>query len=161
MPIFGHWKLNFRLEFVHSNGIVIFFYSRVWCAQCLTGDQTALTPKWSRYPSRLENLATPNWSKIIHSVANISLRCQYRTKDQCVKFLFKWANPVLFLVYFRPFLIAITITVSIINVLTWKKHRWCAWDSNLGPQNGRRRQNHWAMAAAQMNFSENQRSEPL
>ena len=43
-----------------------------------------------------------------------------------------WANPALFLVYFRPFLIAITITVSIINVLTLKKHRWCAWDSNPG-----------------------------
>ena len=29
----------------------------------------------------------------------------------------------------------------------WKKRRWCAWDSNLGPQDGRRRQNHGAMAA--------------
>ena len=29
----------------------------------------------------------------------------------------------------------------------WKKHRWCAWDSNLGPQDGRRRRNHGAMAA--------------
>ena len=29
----------------------------------------------------------------------------------------------------------------------WKKHRWCAWDSNPGPQDGRRRQNQGAMAA--------------
>ena len=29
----------------------------------------------------------------------------------------------------------------------WKKHRWCAWDSNLGPQDGRHRQNHGAIAA--------------
>ena len=29
----------------------------------------------------------------------------------------------------------------------WKKHRWCATDSNLGPQDGRRRRNHGAMAA--------------
>ena len=29
----------------------------------------------------------------------------------------------------------------------WKKHRWCAWDSNPGPQDGRRRRNHRAMAA--------------
>ena len=29
----------------------------------------------------------------------------------------------------------------------WKKLRWCAWDSNPGPQDGRRRQNHGAMAA--------------
>ena len=32
----------------------------------------------------------------------------------------------------------------------WKKRRWCAWDSNLGLQNGRRRQNHRAMAATQL-----------
>ena len=35
-------------------------------------------------------------------------------------------------VYFRSFL----VTISIQN---GKKRRWCAWDSNLGPQNGRRR----------------------
>ena len=28
-----------------------------------------------------------------------------------------------------------------------KKHRWSAWDLNPGPQDGRRRQNHGAMAA--------------
>ena len=28
-----------------------------------------------------------------------------------------------------------------------KKHRWCAWDSNPGRQDGRRRRIHWAMAA--------------
>ena len=28
----------------------------------------------------------------------------------------------------------------------WKKRRWCAWNSNPGPQDGRRRQNHGAMA---------------
>ena len=30
-----------------------------------------------------------------------------------------------------------------------KKLRWCAWDSNPGPQDGRRRQNHGVMAATQ------------
>ena len=29
----------------------------------------------------------------------------------------------------------------------WKNCRWCAWDSNPGPQDGRRRLNHRAMAA--------------
>ena len=28
-----------------------------------------------------------------------------------------------------------------------KKYRWCAWDSNLEPQDGRRRRNHGAMVA--------------
>ena len=32
----------------------------------------------------------------------------------------------------------------------WKKHRWYAWDTNPRPQNGRRRRNHRAMAAAQI-----------
>ena len=30
-----------------------------------------------------------------------------------------------------------------------KKHRWSAWDSNQGPQDGRRRRNHGAMALTQ------------
>ena len=34
-------------------------------------------------------------------------------------------------VYFRPFHIA--------NQLQIEKHRWSAWDSNPGPQDGRRR----------------------
>ena len=29
----------------------------------------------------------------------------------------------------------------------WKKRRWCPWDLNLGPQDGRHRWNHKAMAA--------------
>ena len=33
----------------------------------------------------------------------------------------------------------------------WKKCRWCAWDSNLGPQDGRRRWNHWAMELILLN----------
>ena len=33
-----------------------------------------------------------------------------------------------------------------------KKHRWRAWDSNPGPQDGRRRRNHGAMAATPDSF---------
>ena len=29
-----------------------------------------------------------------------------------------------------------------------KKHRWCAWDSNMVPQDGSWRRNHGAMVAA-------------
>ena len=32
------------------------------------------------------------------------------------------------------------------NNTNWKKRSWCAWDSNTGQQDGRRRQNHGAMA---------------
>ena len=31
--------------------------------------------------------------------------------------------------------------------IIWKKHRWCALDSNPGRLDGRRRWIHWAMAA--------------
>ena len=34
----------------------------------------------------------------------------------------------------------------------WKKNRWCAWDSNQGLQDGRRRQNHGAMVATHPPF---------
>ena len=34
------------------------------------------------------------------------------------------------------------------NNTNGKKRRWCPWDSNLWPQDGRRRQNHGSMAAA-------------
>ena len=34
-----------------------------------------------------------------------------------------------------------------------KKCRWCAWDSNPGPQDCRCRQNHGAMAAARTTYS--------
>ena len=37
-----------------------------------------------------------------------------------------WANPGHFLVYFRPFLIPISIPISTIKI------EWCAWDSNPG-----------------------------
>ena len=33
------------------------------------------------------------------------------------------------------------------NFNNWKKHRWCAWDSNPGPQDGRCRRIHWAVVA--------------
>ena len=52
-------------------------------------------------------------------------------------FFKKWANPGLFLVYYCPFLIAITITVSICTIINWKKRRWCAWD-NPWPQDSRK-----------------------
>ena len=36
-----------------------------------------------------------------------------------------------------------------ISNINWFKHRWCAWDSNPGRQDGRCRQIHWAMVAPQ------------
>ena len=52
---------------------------------------------------------------------------------------FKWANPGLFFFIFVLFLLQFQHKL--------KKHRWCAWDSNPGPQDGRHRRNHGAMAA--------------
>ena len=49
---------------------------------------------------------------------------------------FKWANPGLFLFIFVLFWLQFQFKL--------KKARWCAWDSNPGPQDGRRWRNHWA-----------------
>ena len=50
-------------------------------------------------------------------------------------------NPVLFLFIF--------VFLSLqFQHYKFKKHRWCAWDSNLWSQDGRRRLNHGAIAAA-------------
>ena len=65
-----------------------------------------------------------------------------------MKFFKKWAKPGLFLFIFILFKWQIYHKYYI-----WKKCRWCAWDSNLGRQDGRRRQIHWAMAAPQMRWS--------
>ena len=49
-------------------------------------------------------------------------------------------------VYFSPFPIPISFTISIMQ--TEKSPGiWCAWDSNLGPPDGRRRRNHGTLAA--------------
>ena len=53
-----------------------------------------------------------------------------------------WAKSGLFFVYFCPFLIPISITTMQIR----KKQRWCAWDLNLWPLDGRLRQNHEVQA---------------
>ena len=45
-------------------------------------------------------------------------------------------------VYFRPFLVTI-------STIQFEKLRWCAWDSNLWPKDGRHRRNHAAVAAGQ------------
>ena len=51
-------------------------------------------------------------------------------------YLFFKAKLGLFFVYFRPFLNTMTIIVQNLTIL---KHIWCAWDSNPGPQDCRRR----------------------
>ena len=54
----------------------------------------------------------------------------------------KWANAGLFFVYFRSFHIRIQLTKIQFELYKLKKHRWYAWDSNPGWQDGRRRQIH-------------------
>ena len=45
-----------------------------------------------------------------------------------------------------PFCLFSSVSLYNSNDTKWKKRRWCAWDSNPGPQDGRRRQNHRAVA---------------
>ena len=52
-----------------------------------------------------------------------------------------WPIPASFLFIFVLFLLQFQYKL--------KKRRWCAWDSNPGPQDGRHRRNHGGMAATQ------------
>ena len=47
-----------------------------------------------------------------------------------------------------PFCLFLSFSHHNFNNSNSKKHRWCAWDSNPRPQDGRRRRYHGAMATA-------------
>ena len=49
-----------------------------------------------------------------------------------------------------PFCLFLSFSRYNFNNTNWKKHRWCAWNSNPGPQDGRCRRNHRATATAHM-----------
>ena len=55
--------------------------------------------------------------------------------------------PASFLFIFVLFTFQFKWQIYNLNNINWKKHRWCAWDSNPGRQDGRRRRIHWAIAA--------------
>ena len=82
-----------------------------------------------------------------------SMRCQDSDEwslDHPLRYFFKWAQS-------RPLLLFIFVFSSCYNLnsnLNWFKHRWYAWDSNLGRQDGRRKWIHWAMAAPLGYFSQ-------
>ena len=67
--------------------------------------------------------------------------------EQAAVFFFKWANPGLFLFIFVLFTFQFKWQIYNLNNKNWKKRRWCAWDSNPGWHDGRRRRIHWAMEA--------------
>ena len=47
------------------------------------------------------------------------------------------------------------------TTFVYKKHRWRAWDSNPGPQGGRRRRIHWAIAAPSLLFVRSSLNSPV
>ena len=59
---------------------------------------------------------------------------------------FLWVNPGLYWLF--P-----SFSRYKFNNTNWKKRRWCAWDSNPGPQDGRLRRNHGAMATAHSSYA--------
>ena len=63
-------------------------------------------------------------------------------------FILKWAYPGLFF----GFIFVLLTHHNLDSNLNWKKCWWCAWDLNLGWQDGRREQIHWAMVAPQRSW---------
>ena len=62
-------------------------------------------------------------------------------------FFLKRAHPGLFLLIFVLFTFQFKWQIFYLNFINWKKHRWGAWDSNPGRQDGSCRWIHLAMAA--------------
>ena len=69
----------------------------------------------------------------------------YKIWTQWRLFLMGQSRPLF--VYFRSFHIPIQMTNIQFEQYKLKKCRWCAWNSNPGQQDGRRRRIYWAMAA--------------
>ena len=100
---------------------------------------------------RKENFSTIFWPKVGGLFCLITIFNIFFKK--------KWADPGLFFVYFRPFLVTISIiqiekslssfSAYNFNNTNCKKRRWCAWDLNPGRENGRHRRSHRAMASSQ------------
>ena len=88
------------------------------------------------------------FANILYSSKEHNLNCipakqrhfRYPTELLCFKI---WAKPGLLFYIFRSFHNAMTNIAQIWLYM----HMWCAWDSNLGRQNVRRRRIHWAMTA--------------
>ena len=68
-----------------------------------------------------------------------------------VKNVLKMGQSRALFVYFRSFHIPIQMTNKQFEQNKLKKHWCCAWDSNPGRQDRRRRQIHWAIVAPRIN----------
>ena len=81
-----------------------------------------------------------NSGVVIKAYFQVSVRASqftvYWIVRRCLRNFLKWASPTSFS-YFSNYNF---------NNESWNKRRWCAWDSNPGPQDGRHKQNHRAMA---------------
>ena len=63
--------------------------------------------------------------------------------SQFVFHFFKSADAGIFLLIFVLFTFQFKCKGCNFNCINWKIHRWWAWDSNPGWQDGRRRRIHW------------------
>ena len=106
-------------------------------------------------------------------------KCHFRCFDQCANscttttdisnenvwwgsilcLLFRAFNDFAKILFFkigqsRPLFLFIFVFSTCYNINSnWKKHRWCAWDSNPGWQDGRRERTHWATLLAKILLS--------
>ena len=84
-----------------------------------------------------------NVVKIVWIITFCAINLPKCLPDICVIFFKKMGQ-------FRPLFLFIFVFSTRHNLnsnLNWKKHRWCAWESNPGWQDGRRERIHWATAA--------------
>ena len=146
---FGMFYYLCHLCISFSVSVLAYFILRIWQSSCST--------KFNKF--------------LFFSKSRWKFSPQFANKNTILiifdgHFSFKWANPGLFFFgcmdtfakikkcAIPGLCFCLFSSFSRYNFNTnWKKCRWCAWDSNPWPQDGRRRWNHGASAATLCSIS--------
>ena len=135
ISIFFRWCENAKTELI--------FYSKV---------MASLQDGILKY-SLKDNFSVFNNKKIRFDSFGASLHKFRKPRIIDNKWLLKkWPITASFCVFFVLFTFQFKWQIYNLNLINWKKHRWCAWDSNPGRQDGRCRWIHWAMAAPHYDY---------
>ena len=124
----------------------------------LIGNPRTLFRLFSVFSNKQYNLYNESMRKNIHPVSGAGIRTHDLLNTSCLPWPLDQGGPALIMLFFfkkmgQSRLFCFFSFFSCYNFNTnWKKLRWCAWDSNPGPQDGRRRRNHRAMAAFVTSF---------
>ena len=125
----GHSRPLFFFIRLFITDLIQLIINKIWW--CLDSNRRSLVLEATALPTEQEPLPK---SYILHQIANLQI------------LTWKWFiknGPIP-----ASFCLFSSFPQYNFNNTNWQKPRWCAWDSNPQPYDGRCRQNHRAMAAA-------------